>query len=270
MTEEMATEATDNAAVAAPVESDNQSDWRTGLSEELRADPTLSSINDIESAAKTLIHQQKMMGSRIPLPKTDEERQELYTKLGRPETADKYELTKPEGYDQYYPDETMNTFKETGHQLGLSPEQMQGLVEWQKTAIDYQMQQEQTQGDQNGADTEEALRKEFGATYDKQLTAAQRALKVYGTPELQEKLADPRYGNDPDLIRLLANAGKDITEDSAIGTANNSLVMSPMDARQKIGQIQGDRSHAYWDNKNPKHMDALSEMEQLYAKGFAE
>ncbi len=263
----MATDVMDNAE--APVTSDNQ-DWRSGLSEELRADPTLSSINDIEAAAKTLVHQQKMMGNRIPLPKTDEERQELYTKLGRPETADGYELTKPDGYDQFYPDETMNSFKETGHQLGLTPEQMQGLVDWQKTAIDYQQEQEQMAGDQTGAETEEALRKEFGSAYDKQLTAAQRALKVYGTPELQEKLANPRYGNDPDLIRLLANAGKDITEDSAIGTANNSLVMSPMDARQRIQQIQSDYTGAYWDNKNPKHMDVLNEMEQLYAKGFAE
>ena len=58
MSEEMVTETTDNAEVVAPVESGNQ-DWRSGLSEELRADPTLSSINDVESAAKTLIQDRK-------------------------------------------------------------------------------------------------------------------------------------------------------------------------------------------------------------------
>ena len=47
-------------------------------------------IKDLESAATTLVHQQKMIGSRIPIPKTDEEKVELYTKLGRPETAEKY------------------------------------------------------------------------------------------------------------------------------------------------------------------------------------
>ena len=71
--------------------SDNQStDWRSSLSEELKADATLSNIKDVESAAKTLIHQQKMLGSRIPIPKTDEEKVELYTKLGRPEKASEY------------------------------------------------------------------------------------------------------------------------------------------------------------------------------------
>jgi hypothetical protein len=47
------------------------------LSDEIKNDATLSNIKDVESAAKTLIHQQKMLGSRIPLPKTDEERSEL-------------------------------------------------------------------------------------------------------------------------------------------------------------------------------------------------
>jgi hypothetical protein len=265
---EMATETTDNA-VLAPVESDNQ-DWREGLSEELRADPTLASINDTESAAKTLIHQQKMMGNRIPIPKTDEERQELYTKLGRPESATDYEVNVPQGYEQYYPDEMMSSFKETGHQLGLSPEQMQGLVEWQKGSVDFQMNQEQTAGQTMGTQTEEALKQEFGANYDKNMTAAKRALAVYGNDALSEKLANPAIGNDPDLIRLLANAGKDITEDSATGTANNSLVMSPMDARMKIDQINDNKSHAYWDATSPKHTDAVDEMNQLFAKAHPE
>jgi len=267
MSEEMVTETTDNAVETAPVESGNQ-DWREGLSEELRADPTLASINDTESAAKTLIHQQKMMGNRIPIPKNDEEMSELYTKLGRPETADGYEVEIPSGYEQYYPEEMMTSFKQTGHDLGLSPKQMQGLIEWQKGSVDYQMNQEQVAGDTQGVQTEEVLREEFGANYDKNLSAAQRALRVYGTPELQQKLADPRYGNDPDLIRLLANAGKDITEDSAQGTANNSLVMSPLDAKMRIEQINGDKSNAYWDATNPKHQDAQEEMRQLFDKAY--
>jgi hypothetical protein len=145
---------------------------------------------------------------------------------------------------------------------------MQGLVEWQKGSVDYQMNQEQIAGDTQGVQTEEVLRKEFGANYDKQLSSAQRALRVYGTPELQQKLSDPRYGNDPDLIRLLANAGKDITEDSARGTANNSLVMSPLDAKMRIEKINGDKSNAYWDSTNPKHQEAQEEMRQLFDKAY--
>ena len=55
-------------------ESDNQNDWRSTLSEDLKNDPTLSNFKDVESLAKTVVHQQKLLGSKIPLPKTDEER----------------------------------------------------------------------------------------------------------------------------------------------------------------------------------------------------
>jgi len=263
----MATTETDNAL--APDLSDNQ-DWRDSLSEELRSDPTLESIKDIESAAKTLIHQQKMMGSRIPLPKTDEEREELYTKLGRPEKAEEYKLTLPEGYDSYYPTEMLNSFKDAGHKLGLTPDQMQGLVNWQKTSFDYQTKQEGLLSDTVGIETEDVLKEEFGANYVKNMQAAHRALKIFGNKALKDKLEDPRYGNDVDLIRMLANAGKDITEDSAKGTTNNSLVMSPMDAQMKIDQIDADLSHPYWDGKHPKHTEALLEREQLFEKVHGE
>ena len=52
--------------------SENQ-DWRSSLGDELKNNPTIQNIKDLESAANTLVHQQKMIGSRIPIPKTDEE-----------------------------------------------------------------------------------------------------------------------------------------------------------------------------------------------------
>ena len=66
--------------------SDNQ-DWRSSLPDELKNDATLQNFKDIESLAKTVVHQQKVLGSRVPIPKTDEEKVELYSKLGRPETS---------------------------------------------------------------------------------------------------------------------------------------------------------------------------------------
>jgi|SaaInlV_130m_DNA_3_1039695.scaffolds.fasta_scaffold00592_3 hypothetical protein len=258
----------DNAPAIAPEANDNLSDWKSGLSEELRADPTLANIKDAESAANTLIHQQKMIGSRVPLPKTDEERSELYSKLGRPDDPSGYELKVPEGYGQYYPEETMNSFREAGHKLGLSPDQMAGLMEWQKGAIDYQIEDERSQVNATAGESEEMLRKEFGNNYDKNLRAANRALSVFGDDDIRQKLQDPRYGNDPSLIRLLVKAGEGITEDSAKGTANNSLVMSPLDAQQRIDQINSDKGHAYWDAKNPKHSQAQKEMQDLFDKAF--
>ena len=106
--ETMTTESTDSPQTEQNSESvlgsgsvgDNR-DWRESLPEELRNDPTLQNYKDVESLAKTVVHQQKMIGSRVPLPKTEEEKAELYGKLGRPEEPAKYEVAVPEDYQQY-------------------------------------------------------------------------------------------------------------------------------------------------------------------------
>ena len=103
--------------VLGPNESDNQ-DWKSTLSEDLRNDPTLSNFKDVESLAKTVVHQQKQMGNRIPIPKTDEERMEVYTKLGRPEAADKYEVNIPQEYNGHFPENAGSEFKNVAHKIG--------------------------------------------------------------------------------------------------------------------------------------------------------
>ena len=69
--------------------SDNQ-DWKSTLPEELKNDATLKNFNNVEDLAKTVVHQQKRLGNTISIPKTDEEYNDVYTKLGRPEDASKY------------------------------------------------------------------------------------------------------------------------------------------------------------------------------------
>ena len=104
MADEQTTTVQDNPVQETPIlgsgASENQ-DWRSSLNDELKNNPTIQNIKDLESAANTLVHQQKMIGSRIPIPKTDEERAELYTKLGRPETSEKYSFTIPETHSNF-------------------------------------------------------------------------------------------------------------------------------------------------------------------------
>lgn len=128
------TSAPAETTVLGSTEGDNQ-DWKSTLSDDLKNDPTLSNFKDVESLAKTVVHQQKVLGSRIPIPKTDEEKAEVYNKLGRPETADKYEVSIPTDYKQYIPEEQVNQFKNVAHNIGLNNEQVNALIEYQKTLL---------------------------------------------------------------------------------------------------------------------------------------
>ena len=67
-------------------------DWRSGLPDDVRNDPSLSDIKDVGSMAKSYINGQKLIGkNRIALPAegaTDEEMSMFHSQLGRPEKAD--------------------------------------------------------------------------------------------------------------------------------------------------------------------------------------
>ena len=110
--------------------SDNQTqtDWKSSLPEELRNEPTLQNLNDVESLAKTVVHQQKMIGNRIPLPKNDEEKAELYNKLGRPDDPANYEFEIPETHKPYFAEPSVNEFKNVAHQIGLNNDQVKQLL----------------------------------------------------------------------------------------------------------------------------------------------
>ena len=95
---------------APAAEAQAPADWRSGLPEDIRNDPSLADIKDVGSMAKSYINGQKLIGkNRIALPgegATDEEISAFHSQLGRPEKAEGYQFgerpTLPEGmeYDE--------------------------------------------------------------------------------------------------------------------------------------------------------------------------
>ena len=272
--ETMTTESTDSPQTEQTSESvlgsgsvgENQN-WRDSLPEELKNDPTLQNYKDVESLAKTVVHQQKMIGSRIPIPKTEEEKTELYGKLGRPEEPGKYEVAVPEDYQQFFREESMNEFRSVAHKIGLNNEQVQALMDFQINEINHEMQGADTQLNSQREEIEQNLKQEWGYDYDKNVKAAQRAVQVYGDVEVQE-LLNGELGNNPALIKMFARLGKEVTEDMAQNTQNNTLSVSPLDAKQEIANIMNNPKHPYFDGRHREHKDAVEKMRQLHEKAF--
>lgn len=260
------TSAPAETTVLGSTEGDNQ-DWKSTLSDDLKNDPTLSNFKDVESLAKTVVHQQKVLGSRIPIPKTDEEKAEVYNKLGRPETADKYEVSIPTDYKQYIPEEQVNQFKNVAHNIGLNNEQVNALIEYQKNTIDHEMNNQPAKIDASRKESEKTLKDEWGYDYDKNVAKAKRALQVYGDEEILQ-LMNTEAGNHPAVIKMFARLGEDVTEDMAQNTQNNSLAVSPLDAQEEITAIFDDPEHAYHDPKHRDHNAAVERVRQLHEKRF--
>src|SRR6185437_3686507 len=93
--------------------------------------PTLTKFKDLPSLAKSYAELEKSYGSSLRMPAPDapqEERDAFYSKLGRPESPDKYEIKFGEGVA--VDDKLLGSFREAAHKLGLSQQQAQALGEW--------------------------------------------------------------------------------------------------------------------------------------------
>jgi len=155
-----------------------------------------------------------------------------------PET---YELAAPEGFEKL-DEETVAAATPVFKELGLTNEQANKLVpvagEFAKKIIAERDQQFIGQiMEQRKSWLEEAKAdKEIGgANWDASLADAGRALDRLGFPKgspLRVSLDESGYGNNPELVRLLARAGKAIGEDTDFVRGDAAAAVKPKDDRE--------------------------------------
>lgn len=141
----------------------------------------------------------------------------------KPEGApEAYEFKAAEGAE--LDTEALKDFEPVARELNLTNEQAQKLVDaYPKILAGVQQRQAdawQATTEQWAADVK--ADKEIGG--DKltgNLSAAQRALDQFGTPELKEYLNTTGLGNHPDLVKTFIKIGKAMSEDGMVSGKEN-------------------------------------------------
>lgn len=237
-------------------------DWRTSLPEEIRSHASLDSITDVGALAKSYVHAQSMIGAdKVVVPgkwATEDDWSAVYDKLGRPADADGYELKveTPEGVE---PDgEMLSWFKSTAHANGLTPRQAQGLLAEYTQFTQGREQSTSGQIEQQQANAEQELRREWGEAYDNRLSVAKDVLAQFGSDELADTATtngSTLFGNDPNVIRMLHKVGayinERVSEDGLLG-AKTAGGMAPDEIRAKLRELTAEGS-PYWNNRAPEH-----------------
>ncbi|HCU2525903.1 TPA: peptidase [Enterobacter hormaechei] len=138
---------------------------------------------------------------------------------GAPE---KYEFKPAEG--QELDTAALEQFEPIARELNLSNEQAQKMVDLYGTKILPMVQQQQAETwqkttEQWAADVK-ADKEIGGDKLTANLSAAQRALDLFGTPELKEYLNTTGLGNHPDLVKTFVKIGKAMSEDGMVDGSN--------------------------------------------------
>ena len=231
--------------------------WKDIISEEFRNDPNISKFTEIDALAKSYINATRMIGQdKVAVPNensTDDQWNEVYGKLGRPESPDKYKL---EVKSETAPldESAVKQFAENAHKLGLNNKQAQGILEFYKNSMEGSVQQARIDTETAQANAEAELRKEWGRSFDENIKKAAAVAKANMNQDvLNMTLQDgTRLGDHPAIIKGFANIANLMSEDKLIST-DSDTVDRGTDYDAEISRIVNDRDGPYWNKSHPDH-----------------
>lgn len=244
------------------------------IPEELREHPSISPIKDVENLARSYVNAQRLIGAdkiAVPVNPTDEDLDRIYDRLGRPED--------PKGYDievdgNVITEEVAANYADVAHKLRLSPEQAKGVLDYYKNAVEQFDSSSLENAEAAKEETVQSLRQEWGRAFDQKVEAAAKVAQEFADPEMFNiTLANgSKLGDNAEFIKAFAKIAdfrQSVTSEDTVAEMSQSSVMTPATAQAEIDAIMNDKSHAYWDRKNPiarhKAVERMQHlMEQLH------
>tara|TARA_Y100000287_G_C14220441_1_gene355969 strand:- start:57 stop:869 length:813 start_codon:yes stop_codon:yes gene_type:complete len=223
------------------------------LPEDIRAEPSLKNFSDIGGLAKSYVHAQRLIGAdKVPIPgksATDEDWNLIYSKLGRPDDSNGYEIKMPEAYE----DAEASAFKEAAFAAGLNAKQASVMSEMLDKQFSGRAESYNSNAEELKHQGKLELMQEYGAAFDQNMKAAYHAAQHFADPEMLEiELADGRQlGDLPEVVKMFASLANEIKEDNLEGTAQSG-VMTPVEANREIAELMAHGS-PYWDKMHPQH-----------------
>ena len=244
-------------------------DFKTLIPEAYKEEKSLQNFSNMDDFVKSYLHSQKLVGSeKINVPNkyaTDEDWKEVYKKLGTPENADGYKYDLPE--DHRIEDDVLKNFSNEAVKLGLLPHQAQGIMKYYNDVINQGMDDQTAQMKVAQEESEKELRKEYGATFDRQIQSAKNlAHATLGKEFINDTLLQDgsRLGDNPQVIKAFVSLANKLSEDTIVKGDQVPYLTVP-EINKQIASLQQEGS-AYWDKRNPGHDEAVKEVQALIRK----
>lgn len=226
----------------------------TSLPEDLRAEPSLATFKDPATLAKSYVEAQKLIGhARVAIPgdkASPAEWEAFYNKIGRPETADKYEtyvLKDDKGNVVYQPEEKEAAdLKKFFHSMGLTAKQARQMQEYSAKYFHENMTAAEFARAQSAQQAQQALKQAWGDKFDQNVDTARATIKKFAGEDAEEILKfmdESGLGNNVPLVKLMAKIGESIMEDRGHRGGGDTLpVTDETRAKQEIAQLMQDQN----------------------------
>ena len=241
--------------------------WKEAISEEFRQDPNIEKFTEIDALAKSYINATKMIGQdKVAVPNknsTEDQWNEVYDKLGRPESPDKYSL---DVKSDVVPldNGAVKQFAENAHKLGLSNKQAQGVLEFYKNSMEGTAQQSKVDTETAQVQAEQELRQEWGREFENNVKKAGALAKANINSDILdlELKSGIRVGDHPELIKGFAKIASMMSEDKIVSPESDSASKSA-DIESEISTITNNTDGPYWNKGHPDHDKVVQQVYTL-------
>ena len=212
----------------------------------------------------------------LTIPKADDPAalRGVLSKLGLPETPDKYEFAKPP--DGIAQDENYVTFARGAfHDIGLLPSQATRLTDLHNQYVANVLQKQASDYALSVETDKKALLAEWGGGHERMVSAAKTAAKALGFDEKTINAIEQEKGY-AGTWRFFADLGKKLGEPGFVnsdgGRNFSNATLTPDEARIQWQQLQND---PVWkkeaaDRTHPNHDAATKKQKALFAIMYPE
>lgn len=183
--------------------------WTSQLPDELKNNKDvmaqLAKFQKIGDVAKSYAELEKKLGTSVSVPGKDAAADEInsfWEKVGKPKDAESYSVQGEEA----------KAFRDIAFAANLTDSQATAVFEaLHKTGTEY-MQAQEAARQKAYAETESALKEEYGAKFPEKMGLLAKGLNAYGGAEVQKVLTETGLAYNPAIVKMLIKMGETVTE----------------------------------------------------------
>ena len=235
------------------------------IPEKYKDEKALSNFTSMDDFVKSYLSAQRLVGAnKVAIPNkmaTDEDWEEVYSKLGRP--------AKPEDYKYSFSEEEINqdqlkNFNETAHRIGLLPKQAERIIKFYNEMNTQAEVDNQKMFEVKQTEAMADLKKEFGPTYTKRLDQAKKlATETLGNEMLNNTVLKDgtRLGDSVEVIKAFSMLADKLSEDEII-KGEGTGYQTASEIEKEISELTEDGS-PYWNKTHPNHAKTVDRVFKL-------
>lgn len=189
-------------------------DWKTTVPEALRS--KVAKFNDVGALAKSYVELESAAGSMVRIPAEDaspEEKAKFYSKIGRPDKAEAYELpTSDVGTS-----EDVSAFAPMALEANLTKTQAKRIWEWSQSMAMERLILAKAGLEKQRDAKRQALQTKWGEDFHGKADLASKVAKRFGGDDLLALMRRTRLGDEPEVLETFAAIGEVLSEDILLG-----------------------------------------------------